>query len=103
MLVNVITSALLYKPLGIAGIVLGSVAGTLTMAILQGRYLSKLLNGIEGRRSLIEMMKMLGAAALLAGVSYALWYALDQALGRSFMAQVVSLAVGITAGVGVYI
>jgi putative peptidoglycan lipid II flippase len=103
MLVNVTVSALLYKPFGIAGIVLGSVAGTLTMALLQGRYLSKLLHGIEGRRSLVAMLKMLGAAALLAGVSYAVWYGLDQALGRSLLAQIVSLGIAITAGVAVYI
>jgi putative peptidoglycan lipid II flippase len=103
MLVNVAISAALYKPLGIAGIVLGSVAGTLTMALLQGRYLSRLLHGIEGRRTLAAMLKMLGAAALLAGVSYLAWYGLDKALGRSLLAQIVSLGIGITAGIGVYI
>jgi putative peptidoglycan lipid II flippase len=103
MLVNVTVSALLYKPFGIAGIVLGSVAGTLTMVLLQGRYLSKLLHGIEGRRSLLAVLKMVGAAALLAGISYAVWYGLDQALGRSLLAQIVSLGIAITAGVAVYI
>jgi putative peptidoglycan lipid II flippase len=103
MLVNVAVSAALYKPFGIAGIVLGSVAGTLTMALLQGYQLSKLLHGIEGRRSLVAMLKMLGAAALLAGVSYVIWYALDKALGRSLPAQAVSLAIGIGAGVAVYV
>jgi putative peptidoglycan lipid II flippase len=102
MLVNVAVSALLYKPFGIAGIVLGSVAGTLTMALLQGRQLSKLLHGIEGRRSLAAMVRMVGAAAVLAGVSYGVWYGLDQALGRSFIAQVISLGVAIAAGIGVY-
>jgi putative peptidoglycan lipid II flippase len=102
MIVNVAVSALLYKPFGIAGIVLGSVAGTLTMALLQGRQLSKLLHGIEGRRTLAAMVKMVGAAAVLAGVSYGVWYGLDQALGRSFIAQVISLGVAIAAGIGVY-
>jgi putative peptidoglycan lipid II flippase len=102
LLVNVAVSALLYKPFGIAGIVLGSVAGTLTMALLQGYQLSRLLHGIQGRASLLAMGKMLGAAALLAAVSYGVWYGLDQALGRSFIAQVISLGLGITAGIGVY-
>jgi putative peptidoglycan lipid II flippase len=100
--VNVAVSALLYKPFGIAGIVLGSVAGTLTMASLQGYQLSRLLHGIEGRRTLLQMLKMLGASALLAGVSYGVWYGLDQALGRSLIAQIVSLGIGIAAGIGVY-
>jgi putative peptidoglycan lipid II flippase len=103
LVVNVALSALLYKPFGIAGIVLGSVAGTLTMALLQGQQLSRLLHGIQGRASLIAMAKMLGAAALLAGVSYGVWYGLDQALGRRFIAQVISLAMGIGAGIAVYV
>jgi putative peptidoglycan lipid II flippase len=103
MLVNVAISALLYKPFGIAGIVLGSVAGTLTMATLQGYQLSKMLNGIQARASLIAMAKMLGAAALLAAVSYGLWYLLDQALGRSLVAQAVSLGIAISAGIAVYV
>src|SRR3954468_22457575 len=103
MVVNVALSALLYKPFGIAGIVLGSVAGTLTMATLQGWKLSQLLHGIEGRKSLIAMAKMLGASTLLAGVSYGVWYVLDQALGRSLIAQIVSLGLGIGAGIAVYV
>jgi putative peptidoglycan lipid II flippase len=35
-------------------------------------------------------------------VSYAVWYGLDQALGRSLAMQIVSLGVGILAGIGVY-
>jgi putative peptidoglycan lipid II flippase len=103
MLVNVAVSWLLYKPFGIAGIVLGSVAGTLTMALLQGQQLSKLLHGIEGRRSLAAMVKMLAASALLAGISYGVWYGLDQALGRSLLAQAISLSLGIAAGIAVYV
>jgi putative peptidoglycan lipid II flippase len=102
LVVNVTVSALLYKPFGIAGIVLGSVAGTLTMATAQGYQLSRLLHGIQGRASLRAMAKMLAAAAILAGVSYGVWYGLDQALGRSFIAQVISLGLGIAAGVAVY-
>ncbi len=103
MVVNVALSALLYKPFGIAGIVLGSVAGTLTMATLQGYQLSRLLHGIEARGSVLAMVRMLGASALLAVVSYGLWYGLDQALGRSLPGQIVSLGIGIAAGIGVYV
>jgi putative peptidoglycan lipid II flippase len=102
LLVNVAVSAALYKPFGIAGIVLGSVAGTLTMVILQGRVLARLLNGIEGRTTFPAMAKMLAASGLLAGVSYGVWYGLDQALGRSLPAQAVSLGIGIVAGISVY-
>jgi putative peptidoglycan lipid II flippase len=103
MVVNVGLSAILYKPFGIAGIVLGSVAGTLTMATLQGWQLSQLLHGIEGRKSLLAMLKMLAGSALLAGVSYLVWYGLDQALGRGLIAQIVSLGIGMLAGIAVYV
>jgi putative peptidoglycan lipid II flippase len=103
MIVNVAVSFALYKPFGIAGIVLGSVAGTLTMALLQGRQLSRLLHGIEGRRNLGAMLKMLAASVLLAGVSFGVWYGLDQALGRSLVGQAISLTVAIVAGIAVYV
>jgi putative peptidoglycan lipid II flippase len=100
--VNVGVSAALYEPFGIAGIVLGSVAGTLTMAVAQGRVLSRLLGGIEGRRTFPAMAKMIAAGAVLAAASYGVWYGLDQALGRSLIAQIVSLGVAIAVGIGVY-
>ena len=46
---------------------------------------------------------MLGSAAALAGASYGVWYALDQALGRSLFAQIASLLVGAGAGLAVYV
>jgi putative peptidoglycan lipid II flippase len=83
--------------------VLGSVAGTLTMATLQGFQLSRLLHGIDGRRTLTAMLKMLVAAGFLAVTSFLVWYGLDKALGRSFIAQVISLGTAIAAGIAVYV
>ena len=45
---------------------------------------------------------MLLAAALLGGVSYAVWYGLDSALGRSFIAQAISVLTALAAGFAVY-
>ena len=45
---------------------------------------------------------MLLASVLLAGVSYAVWYGLDKALGRSLPAQAASLLIGIGTGIVVY-
>jgi len=39
----------------------------------------------------------------LAVVAYPLWYVLDQALGRSTLAQIVSLGSAFVAGFGVYL
>jgi putative peptidoglycan lipid II flippase len=103
LVVNVAISAALYGPLGVKGVVLGSVAGTLVQVILQGVYLRRELHGIEGRRMLGTTLRILASAAALAGVSYAVWYGLDQALGRSLVGQIVSLGVGILAGIGTYV
>ena len=102
LVVNVVVALALYRPFGIAGIVLGSVLGTLTMVGLQGYGLSRILGGIEGRASMLAMLKMLAAGALLAAVAYGIWYVLDDALGRSLAAQAVALGVAMAIGLGVY-
>jgi putative peptidoglycan lipid II flippase len=102
MSVNALISLALYKPLGVKGVVLGSVAGTLVMAGSQGWLLRKDLHGIEGAKTLAAVLRMLLATALLAGVSYLVWFGLDKALGRSLIMQIVSLGAGILAGLAVY-
>jgi putative peptidoglycan lipid II flippase len=101
--VNVAISAALYSPLGVEGVVLGSVASTSAMALAQAWFLRRELGGVEGGKILAALIRILIATAALAGVSYGVWYGLDQALGRSLVAQAVSLGVGIMAGVAVYI
>src|SRR5918996_730695 len=100
--VNVALAALLHGPFEIAGIVIGTVAGTIAMCVAQGWILRRDLGGIEGRRTLASVLRMLVAAALLGGLSYGVWYGLDTAFGRSLVAQLVSVLGGIAAGVGVY-
>jgi putative peptidoglycan lipid II flippase len=101
--VNVALSAALYKPLGVEGVVLGSVASTTAMALAQAAYLRNRLHGIEGGKIASALARILLATAALAGTSYGIWYALDQALGRSLLAQIVSLGTGIAAGIAIYI
>ena len=43
------------------------------------------------------------ASALLAVTSYAVWRGLDEALGRSFLAQLISLGTALVAGGAVYL
>ena len=65
------------------GIVIGTVAGTIAMALAQACFLRRELGGVEGRQDrCVAALKMLAAAAVLAGVSYGVWYGLDEALGR---------------------
>jgi putative peptidoglycan lipid II flippase len=100
---NAALAAALYEPLGVKGVVLGSVAGTVGMATAQAVALRRELHGIEGGRILSATIRILIATAALAGVSYGVWYGLDQALGRALVGQIVSLGGGILVGIAVYI
>lgn len=101
--VNAIVALFLHGPLGIEGVVIGTVAGTLTMTIAQGWMLRDELGGIEGRRLLSSTVAMLAASAAMAAAAYAAWYGLDEALGRSLLAQIASVGAGLGAGVITYI
>jgi putative peptidoglycan lipid II flippase len=102
LVINAALSAALYGPFEIAGIVLGTVVGTVVMCVSQGLLLRRELGGIEGGRTLAAALRMLLAAALLGGVSYGVWYGLDSALGRSFIAQAVSVLTALAAGFAAY-
>lgn len=104
MAIDVVVSVALYKPFGIAGLVLGTVAGNLGMTIGQTWRLRRLLDGsLEGRRTAIAVAQTVAASALLGLVSYGVWWTLDTALGRSLPAQIVSVCAALAAGVGVYV
>jgi putative peptidoglycan lipid II flippase len=102
LVVNASLAAALYGPFEIAGIVLGTVVGTVTMCVAQGWLLRRDLNGIEGARTLGAAARMLAAGALLGAVAYGVWYGLDEALGRSLIAQIASVGTALLAGFGVY-
>jgi putative peptidoglycan lipid II flippase len=102
LVVNAAIAAALYEPLGVAGIVIGTVAGTIVMCLAQAALLRGDLGGVEGARTLGAALRMLAAAAALAGAAYAVWYGLDEALGRSLAAQIASVGGGIAAGFAVY-
>jgi len=102
MVVNAVVAFALYKPFGIAGIVIGTVAGTLVMTTAQGWILRGQLGGIEGARMVAAVVRMLVAAAALAALSYVVWRGLDEALGRSLIAQISSVGAGIAVGAVAY-
>ena len=103
LVLNAVLSAALYGPLGVKGVVLGSVGGTLIQVVLQAVYLRRELGGIDGARTLAALTKMLAATAALAAVAFGVWDVLDHALGRSLVAQAASLGAGIGLGLAVYI
>jgi putative peptidoglycan lipid II flippase len=101
--VNVAVSVLLYKPFGIPGIVVGTAASSAAMTIAQMHFLRRELHGrLEVRRTAIVIVQLLGASAVLGGVSYGLWRVLDAALGRGLLGQVAAVGVSLTVGALVY-
>jgi putative peptidoglycan lipid II flippase len=102
LLVNAALAAALHGPFGIAGIVVGTVAGTVTMCLSQGWLLRGELGGVEGKRTLEAALRMLAAAALLAAVAYGAWRALDGLLGGGSFAQALAVLAAIAAGAAAY-
>jgi putative peptidoglycan lipid II flippase len=104
MAIDVAVSVALYEPLGIPGLVLGTVAGNVAMTLGQTWRLRDQLEGsLEGRRTLTAVLQIAAASALLGLAAYGVWWGLDQALGRSLLAQIVSVGAALAAGVAVYV
>jgi putative peptidoglycan lipid II flippase len=103
MIVDVIVSIALYKPLGIAGLVIGTAAANAVMTALQLRRLRAGFNGrIEGGQTVMITARILAASAALALVSWAIWKGLDVALGTSLLGQLLSVGVALTVGSALY-
>jgi putative peptidoglycan lipid II flippase len=102
LVVNAGIAAALHGPYGVAGIVIGTVAGTVVMCLAQGALLRRDLGGVEGARTLDGALRMLLAGALLGGAAWGVWHLLDRALGHSLAAQGAAVGAGITIGLAVY-
>jgi putative peptidoglycan lipid II flippase len=100
--VDVIVSVGLYRPLGIAGLIIGTVVANAVMTALQLQRLRAGFDGrLEGAQTTMITARIVLAATLLAGVSWSMWRALDALLGASLPAQI--LSVGAAAGAGLWV
>ncbi|HTA12807.1 MAG TPA: murein biosynthesis integral membrane protein MurJ [Solirubrobacteraceae bacterium] len=101
--VDIIVSIGLYKPFGIAGLIIGTIAANIVMTGLQLHRLRAGLNGrLEGAQTVMITARIIIASALLAGVSWVVWKLLDELLGHSLPAEIVSVGGAAAAGVLVY-
>jgi putative peptidoglycan lipid II flippase len=103
LVITAIVALALYSPFGVGGIVVGTVVATIASVVAQAVVLRRLLGGIEIGRLIDTAVRVTISAALLAGVSYLVWYGLDDALGRDTIAQIVSLGVALAAGFAAYV
>ena len=99
---QVALNAALFR-VGIWGIPLATAlvnaAGTVALLLVFRRRLGRM----DGGRILAAYLRITLASAIAAAAAFAAWYGLDQALGRSFGAQLVSVGAGILAGAAVFL
>ena len=100
--INVVVSVALYDPLGIPGIVLGTVVSTAATTALQSRALRVGLGRIDLAETLPAVARMVAASALLGVVAWLVHKGLDEALGRSLIAQAVAMGLALSTGVAAY-
>lgn len=101
---DVIVSVALYKPLGIAGLVIGTAVANALMTALQLHRLRIGFNGrLEGALTTMITARITVAAALLGVVSWGVWHLLNALLGRSLPAEIVAVGGAALAGVYVYV
>jgi putative peptidoglycan lipid II flippase len=102
LVVDVIFSFAFYSPFGVGGVVAATVIATISSVVAEVVILRRQLQGLDLTRLISTTVRVIAAAALLAGVSYLVWYGLDDALGRSVIAQLVSLGIALAAGFATY-
>ena len=76
-----------------------NIAGTAVLLALLRRRLGR----IEGRETADSVSRIFAASLVLGVVAFGVWYGLDQALGRSFGGQLVSVSAALAVGTAVYL
>jgi putative peptidoglycan lipid II flippase len=103
---NVALNTALYAALyrvGVWGIPLAvSIANAAGAAMLLW-WMRGRLTGVDLRATLLAIVRISSASALLAGAAYGVWWGLDDLLGRSVGAQIVTVSAGLTGGGLVYV
>jgi putative peptidoglycan lipid II flippase len=99
---NAVLDAAFYR-LGIWGLPLSTslvnIAGTAALLVLLRRRLGR----IDFRETGRTVSRVTIASLVLAGVSYALWLGVHDALGTSFAAALVGLVIALAGGLGTYL
>ena len=103
LVITAVAAFAFYKPFGVAGIVAGTAIATAASVVAQVIVLRRPLGGIEFPALLKAAIRITVASAALAGVSWLIWDQLDGVLGRSTIAQAISLGVALAAGGLVYL
>jgi len=101
--VDIVVSFALYKPLGEAGLIIGTLAANVVMTGLQYRRLRIGFNGrMEGPQTAMITVRIVVASAIVTGLGYVVWSVLDGLLGLSLIAQILSVGIALTVAGAVY-
>ncbi len=96
MAVDAAVSFALYKPLGIAGLIIGTLAANIVMTWLQLRRLRVGFNGrLELDVTAMITVRIIIATAVATAVGWAIWRLLFAALGPSLLGGLVELGIGL--------
>jgi putative peptidoglycan lipid II flippase len=94
--VDIVVSVALYKPLGEAGLISGTLAANVVMTGLQYRRLRIGFNGrLEGPQTAMITARIIVASAIVTGLGYGVWSVLNGLLGLSLIAQILSVGVAL--------
>jgi putative peptidoglycan lipid II flippase len=97
LLLNVVLYVALYR-FGVWGVPLAISLSNIAGAVLLVFLLRRRVGGLPLRETVRTFVLVTVASAALAAVAYSVWWGLDQALGRSLGAQLISLGVALAAG-----
>ena len=98
LIANIVLDALFYRPFGVWGIPFATSFVNIIGTILLSRSLKPVVGPFITPRFRRAMLVIVLASAVLAGVSFGVWYGLDALLGRTLPAQFVSLLFGLGLG-----
>ena len=102
LVLNAVLAAMLYR-VGVWGIPLATslvnIAGTLALVAILRRRLGRL----DGGAILSSYARIAAASLAAAAAAFGIWYGLDETLGRSLGAQILSVGIGVLAGTAVFL
>lgn len=101
--VNIILDFALYKPMGVGGIALATSIASFAGFVAMAWLLRRELGGLDVRWIGDGFLRTAIASLWLGAIAFGSWHALDDALGRSLPAQIVSVGVATVAAVAAYL
>jgi putative peptidoglycan lipid II flippase len=102
LVLNAVLDVALY-PVGVWGIPLATSLVNIVGVGFLLYFLRKRVGGLDLTRVTDAVVRITLASVVLGGVAFGTWYLLDDALGRSVVAQIVSLGIALAVGAAVYL